>query len=471
MLDSNLPMGEIFGTDGIRDRAGQGFLAPDWITQVARAAAAVLRKTPAALKTGIPKAFRHLGGKPLRNAPGRGRVLIGRDTRASGPGIEAALAEGFQSLGVDVGLAGVLTTPGVATLTRLWGGALGVVISASHNPAEDNGIKLISPQGFKIPDAAEDAIEKLLKGKPLASRRKRPKTAVDLSSKTVDYPDFLAGFCRPLTGMTIAVDCGHGAASAFAGPLFRRLGAKVVVLNAAPDGMNINAGCGALHPEQVAEAVRREKADIGVAFDGDADRAILVDETGVVRDGETVLALCGLHLKERRRLPGNTVVSTVMANFGLERHLAANGIRLTRTKVGDKFVAEEMLKSGAALGGEPSGHVLFFDAAPAGDGMLTALRVFDVLAERGQKLSQAAFAKFPQVLLNVRVARKPPLDEAPGIQAALRAAEAELGADGRILVRYSGTETLCRVMVEGPRDDLVHRIAGRVADIVKKELS
>jgi phosphoglucosamine mutase len=464
-------MGEIFGTDGIRDRAGHGFLAPDKITQVARAAGTLLHRSPARLKTRIPKSFQHLSAKPLKGAPGRGRVIIGRDTRASGPEIEAALAEGFQSVGVDVGLAGVLTTPGVATLTHLWGASLGVVISASHNPAGDNGIKLISPQGFKIPDGAEDAIEKMLKGKPLAARVKKPRAALDLSAKTSDYPDFLAKFCRPLKGMTIAVDCGHGAASAFAGPLFRRLGAKVLVLNAAPDGTNINAGCGALHPEQVAEAVRREKADVGVAFDGDADRCILVDETGEVRDGETVLSLCGLHFKERKRLPKNTVVSTVMANFGLERHLAARGIMLKRTKVGDKFVAEEMLKSGAALGGEPSGHVLFFDAAPAGDGMLTALRVFDVLAERGQKLSQAAFPKFPQVLLNVRVARKPALEDAPGIQAAIAAAERELGDDGRILVRYSGTEPLCRVMVEGPRDEAVRRLAGAVADAVKKELA
>lgn len=464
-------MGEIFGTDGIRDRAGHGYLALDKVTQVARATGAVLAKTPAKLKTAVPKVFRHLAAKPMRGAPGKGRVIIGRDTRASGPEIEAALAEGFQSMGVDVGLAGVLSTPGVATLTRLWGGALGVVISASHNPADDNGIKLISPQGFKIPDGAEDAIEKLLKGKPLAGRVRKPKAAVDLSSKTADYPDFLAGFCRPLKGMTIAIDCGHGASSAFAGPLFRRLGAKVIVLNASPDGRNINAGCGALHPEQVAEAVRREKADVGVAFDGDADRAILVDETGEVRDGETVLALCGLHLQEKKKLPKNTVVSTVMANFGLERHLAAKGIQLLRTKVGDKFVAEEMLQSGLSLGGEPSGHVLFFDAAPAGDGMLTALRVFDVLAERGQKLSQAAFAKFPQILLNVHVGRKPPLEEVAGIQTSIKAAEKELGEDGRILVRYSGTEKLCRVMVEGPRDEMVKRLAGAVADVVKKELA
>ncbi|HVR86699.1 MAG TPA: phosphoglucosamine mutase [Planctomycetota bacterium] len=464
-------MGEIFGTDGIRDRAGHGFLAPDKVTQVARATGALLRRSPAKLKTAVPKAFHHLGGKPLKHAPGRGRVIIGRDTRASGPEIEDALAKGFQSMGIDVGLAGVISTPGVATLTRLWGGALGVVISASHNPADDNGIKLISPQGFKIPDGAEDSIEKLLKGRPLAGRVKKPTPAVDLSHQTTDYPDFLATFCRPLKDMTIAIDCGHGAASAFAGPLFRRLGAKVIVLNASPNGTNINAGSGALHPEQVAAAVKRERADVGVAFDGDADRAILVDETGEIRDGETVLALCGLHLKEQKRLPQNTVVSTVMANFGLERHLASKGISLKRTKVGDKFVAEEMLKSGAALGGEPSGHVLFFDAAPAGDGMLTALRVFDVLAERGQRLSQAAFPKFPQVLINVKVARKPPLENVSGIQSAIGAAEMELGADGRILVRYSGTEHLCRVMVEGPRDEMVNRLAASVADVVKKELA
>jgi len=463
-------MGDIFGTDGIRDKAGHGFLAPDKILQVARASGVVLKKSPASFRASIPKAFLHLKTPVTRRGPGRGRVIIGRDTRASGPGIEASLAAGFQSAGVDVGLAGVMTTPGVATLTRLWGGALGVVISASHNPAEDNGIKLISPQGFKIPDGAEEAIEKLLHGKPVAARVKRPKAAVDLSAHADDYLDFLTPFSRSLKGMKLVIDCGHGASSAFADRLFKRLGASVVVLHASPDGKNINAGCGALHPEKVAEAVKREKADAGVAFDGDADRAIFVDEKGEVRDGETVLSLCGLHFKEKKALPKNTIVSTVMANFGLERHLAAHGISLRRTKVGDRFVAEDMLKSGAVLGGEPSGHVLFFDAAPAGDGMLTALRLFDVLAERGQKLSEAAFAKFPQVLINVRVARKPPIDEVPALRAAIGAAEKELGADGRILVRYSGTEQICRVMVEGPRDEMVQRLAGGVADAVKKEL-
>lgn len=464
-------MGEIFGTDGIRDRAGRGFLSPDKVVQIARASGILLRRNPTQFKAPIPSGFRHLKAAAPRGGPGRGRVIIGRDTRASGPGIEAALASGFQSVGVDVGLAGVITTPGVATLTRLWGGALGVVISASHNPAEDNGIKLISPQGFKIPDPAEEAIEKLLQGRPVGARVKREKSAVDLSGHAADYLDFLAGFSRPLKRMKVVVDCGHGASSHFAGRLFERLGADVTILNASPNGRNINAGCGALHPEQISRAVLRERADVGVALDGDADRAILVDETGQVRDGETVLSLFGLHLKQKKALPGNTVVSTVMANFGLERHLADHGITLKRTKVGDKFVAEEMLRSGATLGGEPSGHVLFFDAAPAGDGMLTALRVLDLLREKGEALSRGAFAKFPQVLLNVSVARKPPIDSVPALQKAIASAEKELGSDGRVLIRYSGTEPVCRVMVEGPRDGMVRRLAARLAGAVQKELS
>jgi phosphoglucosamine mutase len=464
-------MGEIFGTDGIRDRAGHGFLARDKVIQVARAAGFLLRKSPARLKTSTPRVFDRLRALVSRGAPGRGCVIIGRDTRESGPMIEAALAEGFLSMGIDVGVAGVLSTPGVATLTRLWGGSLGVVISASHNPAEDNGIKLISPQGFKIPDPAEEAIEKLLRNKPLSARMKKPRAPRDLSGFVSDYLDYLTRFCRPLRGMKIVVDCGHGAASTVAGPLFERLGARVVVLNAAPDGRNINAGCGALHPEGMAQAVLREKADAGVAFDGDADRAIFADETGQIRDGEHVLAMCGLHFKEKNALPKSTIVSTVMANFGLERHLAAHGISLRRTKVGDRFVAEEMLKSGSTLGGEPSGHVLFFDASPAGDGMLTALRIFDLLAERGVPLSRGAFPRFPQVLLNVRVSRKPPIDETPAVLRLIAAAEKELGTQGRILVRYSGTEPICRVMVEGPSDEVVRRLAAGVADRVKREFA
>jgi phosphoglucosamine mutase len=465
-------MGRIFGTDGIRDRAGQGYLTPEFIERTARAVGVLLRKSPARFRTPLPGPLRHLRPGRGTGAPARGRVLIGRDTRASGPGIEQALARGFQAEGLGTALVGVATTPGVACLARAWGASLGVVISASHNPAEDNGIKFFSPQGFKIPDAAEDRIEKLLEKEAApAGARKKALQPLDLSASAGAYLDFLAGFCKPLKGMKIVIDCGHGASSALAGPLFERLGARPIVLNASPDGLNINAGCGALHPEGVAEAVRREKAQLGVAYDGDADRAILIDEGGRVRDGDDVLALCATHLKERKKLPRNTVVSTVMANFGLERYLAGIGAALTRTPVGDKYVAEEMIRSGAVLGGEPAGHILFFDASTAGDGLLTTLRVLDVLAERGEPLSRLALAKCPQVLINVRVGRKPALDTVPGVQKALEAARRSLGSDGRVLVRYSGTENLCRVMVEGTDAALVDRLARDTADAVKKELA
>ncbi len=465
-------MGKIFGTDGIRDRAGQGYLTPESVARVARAVGGLLRESPARFRTPLPPALRRL--RPGSDSPGRarGRVVIGRDTRASGPDIERSLADGFQAEGLGVALAGVVTTPGVACLTRAWGGALGVVISASHNPAEDNGIKLFSPQGFKVPDRTEERIEKLLeKEAPEKKTRKKAPPPADVSSSVGEYLDFLARFSRPLKGMKIVLDCGHGAASALAGPLFERLGAKPVVLNASPDGLNINADCGALHPKKVAEAVLREGAQVGVAYDGDADRAILVDEKGEVRDGDHVMALCATHLKERRKLAKNIVVSTVMANFGLERYLSGIGATLRRTPVGDKFVAEEMARCGSILGGEPAGHILFFDASPAGDGLLTTLRVLDVLAERGEPLSRLALAKCPQVLLNVRVGRKPPLDSVPRLQDAIRAAGAALGSDGRVLVRYSGTEHLCRVMVEGTDAALVDRLARDLADAVKKELS
>jgi phosphoglucosamine mutase len=346
------------------------------------------------------------------------------------------------------------------------------VISASHNPARDNGIKLVSPQGFKIPDAAEAAIEAWMEapdGRP-APRGPAPREA---AKRSREYLELLASDAPSLRGLKIAVDCAHGAASAFAGPLLERLGARAVVTCASPDGRNINAGCGALHPERLARVVRRERVHLGVAFDGDADRAIFVDETGAVRDGDHVLAVCGILLRERKALPRNTVVSTVMANFGLERTLREHGISLARTKVGDRWVAEEMLRSGAVLGGEQSGHVLFFDAAPAGDGMLTMLRVLSAVVERGQPLSRlaAVLEKVPQILLNVPVRRKPPLEQLPRVLGAARSAERRLRGEGRVLVRYSGTEPLCRVMVEGTDARRVDRAARDVADVVRKELA
>ncbi len=458
-------MGSLFGTDGIRGRAGRGPLAPRNVECLGAAVARLLRKDPAGFHTPVPAAFR-------RDGAGNGRVLIGRDTRASGPEIERALARGLRRGGAGALLAGVIPTPGVAHLTRARGCALGAVISASHNPAGDNGIKFFSPEGFKIPDSAEAAIEKLIQGPGLPGA-KEGLPPRKLSSHLDEYLRFLASFSRPLRGLKIAVDCAHGAASRFAGPLLRRLGARAVVVNAAPDGANINAGCGALHPEKIARIVRREKAHLGVAFDGDADRAMFADERGELRDGDHVLALAAVHLREKKALPRDTVVSTVMANFGFERYLAGRGIALRRTKVGDRYVAEEMLASGAVLGGEPSGHILFFDASPAGDGLLTMLRVLDILAERGGRLGELTrdVPKFPQVILNIPVSRRPPIEKAAAVRKSVAAAERELGADGRILVRYSGTEPLCRVMVEGADAAQVGRLARGVADAVKKELA
>ncbi|HEX7900863.1 MAG TPA: phosphoglucosamine mutase [Planctomycetota bacterium] len=466
-------MGEIFGTDGVRDRAGEGWLAPERVKRLALATGLLLRERPTLFRTPVPKGFKHLAKGRREAGAGKGSVLIGRDTRASGPDLEAWLVEGFANAGVGTVIAGVIPTPGVATLTRRWACALGVVISASHNPAEDNGIKLISPQGFKIPDGAETAIEALLEGPEPKLAPPRPTATTDASDETGDYLDVLEAAAPKLKGLKIAVDCAHGAASAFAGALLKRLGAKPIVTNASPDGRNINAGCGALHPESLAKVVVREKADAGVAFDGDADRAIFVDEKGGVRDGDHVLAMCGAHLSEKKKLPGKIVVSTVMANLGLERALARRGISLRRTKVGDRYVAEEMLRSGATLGGEQSGHVLFYDAAPAGDGMLTMLRVLGTLVDRGEPFSKAAalMEKYPQTLINVNVGRKPPLEHVAPVQAAIKSAEASLGGEGRVLVRYSGTENLCRVMVEGAKREDVERTSRAVADAVKEALA
>ena len=462
-------MPRIFGTDGVRDRAGHGWLAPANVRKIGRGVAGLLREDASRFRRRLPARFRDLGKRGRAGAV-KGRVLVGRDTRASGPVIERALIEGLRAGGVGAVRAGVLTTPGVAILARDWGCALGAVISASHNPAGDNGIKFISPEGLKIPDAAEEALESRILGSAPRRSRLGPKP-LDRAGDTPDYLGFLSRFCRPLKGLRVAVDCAHGAASAFAGPLLEMLGAQPIVTCAAPDGLNINAGCGALHPERVARVVRRERADIGVAFDGDADRVILADERGRIRDGEHVLALAAEHLASRRKLPRRTVVTTVMANLGLERWLADRKITLKRTKGGDRYVAEELLASGAVLGGEPSGHILFLDASPAGDGLLTMLRVLDIMACRDAALGALTegLPRYPQTLLNVKIRRKPPLEEVPPVARAIGAAERALGKEGRILVRYSGTEPLCRVMVEGARKTAVARAARQVAATVEEE--
>ncbi len=452
----------LFGTDGIRGRAGEGPLAPPRVRALGAALGLLLRREPGIFHPRIDPGLRR--SLALPRVSGR-TIVLGRDPRESGPAIERALLAG---MGVRALRVGVLPTPGIAWLARRWKAALGVVISASHNPAADNGIKIFSGEGFKIPDAAEGRIEEILATEPRSSgpsRSERRGAAEYLAFLRAQLPPG-----RPLRGRRVVVDCAHGATSAFAPRLLRSAGAEAVVLHADPDGRNINRGAGALHPGKLAGAVRRHRAALGVAFDGDGDRCIVVDERGEVRDGDFLLAVASESMRAAGTLGGRVVVSTVMANFGLEKFLADRGLELRRVKVGDKFVAEEMMRSGARLGGEQSGHVIFLDAATAGDGMLTALRLLRILLETGRPLSElcAGLVKAPQVLLNVPVRAKPDLAGIPPVAAVIGDMESKLAGTGRVLVRYSGTENLCRVMVEGSDARLVRGAAERIAAAVKR---
>ncbi|MGD0015632.1 MAG: phosphoglucosamine mutase, partial [Bryobacteraceae bacterium] len=404
-------------------------------------------------------------------------VVLGMDTRESGPWIAAQVAGGLSRRGVRVRFAGVATTPGVAYLTRTNSFVAGVMISASHNPYRDNGIKIFGHSGYKLPDAEEQVIEQeifaLLEGGlepvpfPLAADASLDRHYVDFLVSTME---------RRLEGLEVIVDCANGAASALAPGLLESLGASVKAMSCAPDGRNINLDCGTLHIEGLRERVLAEGADLGVAFDGDADRAIFVSRRGRIVDGDAVLLMAARRLHALGRLSGPggqpAVVATVMSNLGLERALAARGIRLLRTPVGDKYVLEEMLRSGAVLGGEQSGHVIFLESGTTGDGLLTALRVIEILLEQGRDLDEltAELEVYPQRLVNVRVKVRRPLDELPAVTEAIRAAERAFGDAGRVLVRYSGTEPLARVMVEGPEVGAVEAAANRIAAAIQREL-
>ena len=444
-------MGRLFGTDGIRGLANEEPLTTELAFRLGRQLVATL--------------LEHHGLAKVR-------LVVGRDTRLSGPMIEGALVSGALSAGADVFTAGVLPTPGIAYLTRSLEAQGGIVLSASHNPFQDNGIKIFSSEGSKFPDAWEDEIE----GK-LAEADRAPKPTGAAVGRLVHYDraeaDYIARarqtFPFDLGGLTVALDCAHGATYRVAPRLFRALGAKVVVLAARPDGLNINRHCGALHPERLARRVRTVGADLGLAFDGDGDRLIAVDETGEVRDGDYALAICGRHLGARRRLKGDVVVTTVMANLGLDKALSEKGIRSVKTQVGDRYVLEEMLKLGASLGGEQSGHLLFLDHAPTGDGIVSALQLLAVVRETGQPFSTLAscMSKFPQILVNVPVREKPALDSIPGLTGRQSDREREMGTAGRILLRYSGTENLARVMVEGEDRSHIEAVAAELAGIIK----
>ena len=438
---------ELFGTDGIRGVAGEYPLDPATIFAFGAA----------------------LG----REARGTGEVLVGADTRESCPWIAELVAGGLERSGARVRYAGVITTPGVAYLTRTGPFVAGVTISASHNPYRDNGLKVFTHSGFKLPDAEEHAIEReIFRLLEMGVVPAPAKIAVD-EGLDREYLEYLVSTCPVrFDGMKLAMDCGNGAASLLGPALFRRLGADVEALGCAPDGRNINLDCGALHIERLRDAVLDRRADFGVAFDGDADRAIFVASSGKVVNGDAVLLAAARAMRAAGRLPGDTVVSTVMANLGLERALERDGIRMTRTPVGDKYVLEEMVRLGAALGGEQSGHVIFRDYATTGDGLLTALRLFEIARRAGAGLDEltADLQVYPQRLVNVRVREKKGLTELPSVAREIQLVEEAFAGAGRVLVRFSGTEPLARVMVEGPDQEQVESFSARIAEAIRREM-
>jgi phosphoglucosamine mutase len=445
----------LFGTDGIRGVANEAPLTPDLAYRVGRELVATLL---------------------LERGVSRVRLVIGRDTRRSGPLLEAAMVAGILSAGADAFTVGVMPTPAIALLTKAVEADGGIVLSASHNPFQDNGIKLFSAEGTKFPDAWEREIEARFAGPDEAPRARRGDIGrmVAYDRAEAYYVGYVTR-CFPLdlSGMTVALDCAHGATYRVAPKVFRRLGARVVAIGTRPSGTNINAGFGALHPERLAKRVKAVGADVGFAFDGDGDRLISIDETGEVRDGDYALAVIGRHLASRERLKGNVLVTTVMANLGLDRSLGEAGIGVVKTQVGDRYVHEEMTKIGANVGGEQSGHLLFLDHAPSGDGILSALALLAVVQETRQPLSalSACMQKFPQVLVNVAVKRKPPLETVPRIGERIETYEREMAGAGRVLVRYSGTESLARVMIEGADGERIRAMADDLAALVREELS
>jgi phosphoglucosamine mutase len=441
---------ELFGTDGIRGVAGEYPLDPATVF-----------------------AFGVALGHDATAAQAQPEILIGADTRESGRWIAELVAGGLESCGARVRYAGVITTPGVAYLTRTGPFLAGVMISASHNPYRDNGIKVFGHSGFKLPDDEEHAIEQEIFRIREHHLEARPASLTIDESLDRRYLDFMAGtMSTRLDGIKLVLDCGNGASYRLAPELFRRLGADVVAICTEPDGRNINLNCGALHLEPLQEAVVSNGADFGAAFDGDADRAIFVARSGRVINGDGVLLAAGRALKQAGRLPGDTVVATVMSNLGLEKALEREGIRMIRTPVGDKYVLEEMVRLGASLGGEQSGHVIFREFATTGDGLLTALRVFEIAACARTGLDEltADLQVYPQKLVNIRVREKKGLTEVPAVAQEIRRVEEEFAGSGRVLVRFSGTEPLARVMVEGPDLEQVERCSHRIAEAIRQAM-
>ncbi len=456
------PARRLFGTDGVRGVANVHPMTAEMALALGRALAFLMRRGP----------HRH-------------RIVIGKDTRLSGYMLETAIASGICSMGVDVELCGPLPTPGIAFITQSMRADAGVVISASHNPYQDNGIKFFTRDGFKLPDETELEIERLALGGPDAGGAEafhalRPTAkAIGKAWRIADavgrYVVFLKSlFPRELTldGLTVVVDCAHGAAYKVAPSVFEELGARVVALNVKPDGKNINDGCGAVHPEAMARAVQKHGAQLGLALDGDADRVIVADERGRIVDGDAIMAVVARALLAEGRLAKKTVVATVMSNVGLERSLAEVGGRVVRTVVGDRYVVEEMRRSGCNFGGEQSGHLIFLDHVTTGDGVCAALNLLAVMLREQKPLSELArcFQPVPQAQLNVPVREKRPLETLPAVARAIAAVEQALAGEGRVLVRYSGTENKARVLVEGPDAGRIREHAEAIAEELRRAL-
>jgi phosphoglucosamine mutase len=446
---------KLFGTDGIRGVANVDPMTGELAMQLGRAIA-------------------HL----FKEAKGRHRIVVGKDTRLSGYMLETALASGICSMGADVWLVGPLPTPGIAFITTSMRANAGVVISASHNPYYDNGIKIFSRDGFKLPDEMEDRIEKLILSNHLDSLRPTA-NAIGKAHRIDDaigrYVVFLKNtFPNDLTldGLRIALDCANGAAYRVAPTVFEELGAEVIPAGIEPDGENINAQCGSLHPEVVTQLVLEEKADIGIALDGDGDRIIFVDRNGKQVDGDHILAICGLQMLSEDRLRKGTVVTTVMSNMGLDHAIRNAGGKVIRTRVGDRYVVEEMVRGNYNLGGEQSGHTVFLDYNTTCDGILTALQILAIMKRRERALDELArvMEPLPQVLYNVEVREKKDLSGIPEIEQRIRAIERGLENSGRLLIRYSGTEPLLRIMVEGEDEKKLHEVARDLVELVKKHL-
>ena len=448
-------MGKYFGTDGIRGVANRHPMTPEFAVKIGRAAAFLFRKKEK-----------------------KSRIIIGRDTRLSGDMLASALMSGICSAGVDAVSAEILPTPGIACLTASDETACaGIVVSASHNPFSDNGIKLFDKDGYKLSEETEASLEKLLENDAaLDDKASHVEIGqiVSISDGPARYKNFLLSTCKNLSlkGLKIALDCANGAVYHLAPQIFSELGAETLPLFAAPDGKNINAGCGSEHPEILSDAVKKNKADIGLAFDGDGDRLVAVDEKGEVLTGDQLMAVYARDMQRNKKLENHIVVSTVMSNIGLKAALQKMGVRHLAADVGDRRVMEKMRETGAVLGGENSGHLLFLNHHTTGDGLLSALQLLKIMMDTRQPLSDLSrvMAVFPQALVNVAVGKKPEIDSVAVIREKIQSVENSLAEKGRVLVRYSGTQPVCRIMVEGPDRETTERYCREIAEVVQKEL-